>query len=186
MEIITTENNRVLRHDGIDYPLPALAGSAVVRLYSVPDGYWLGVQPTGQPKPVYAGRGAVLVGELELEPDEQAVLELAKNERLKYIITQSELASAAITERFSANERLSWTKQEAEAVALLAHPEAAAPLLRGMAAVRGIDVLDLRDRVLANVAAFEQASAQIIGYQQHLEDAVRSAGTVDDVLAVVW
>lgn len=108
----------------------------------------------------------------------------AKAAKSTEILTGSDAAMNAITSTYSANEKLSWPKQEAEAKALLADPNAPAPLLRGIADTRGIALTVLRDNVLANVEASEALTALILGTQQKYEDMVKAATTVEEVQAI--
>ena len=105
----------------------------------------------------------------------------AKAAKLREVLTGSDAAMNLITASYSENEKLSWPKQEAEAKALLADPNAPAPLLRGIADTRGIALTTLRDKVLANVEASEALTALILGTQQKYEDAVKAATTVEEV-----
>lgn len=124
-----------------------------------------------------------------IQPDESgypiAVSQPAPSASEVYAAKQREIRDksdafmAGLTSSYSLHEKLSWPKQEAEAKALAADTGADAPLLSGLAAQRGIDVLVLRDKVLANVSAYEAACAKIIGQQQAYEDALKAAG--DDV-----
>ena len=108
----------------------------------------------------------------------------AKAAKSTEILTGSDAAMNLITASYSENEKLSWPKQEAEAKALLADPDAPAPLLRGIADTRGIALTVLRDKVLANVEASEALTALILGTQQKYEDAVKAATTVEEVQAI--
>ncbi|GFM36891.1 hypothetical protein [Desulfovibrio psychrotolerans] len=98
------------------------------------------------------------------------------------IVSRADAFMSGLTSNYSEHEKLSWSKQEAEARALSADPDAAAPLLSGIAATRGIGLLDLRDRVLANVATYEAVSAAVLGTQQLYEDQLAAAG--DDAGAI--
>ena len=100
-------------------------------------------------------------------------LEDAKTLKLAEILGKADMAAQVITAGYSAMEQSSWPQQRAEAEALK-DDQAAAPLLRGIADVRGIDVLVLRDKVLANVAKAEAATIALLGQQQSYEDQVRA------------
>jgi hypothetical protein len=109
----------------------------------------------------------------------------ARRAKRREIIANADATMAALTTSYSDHEKLSWAKQEAEAHALTADPDAAAPLLRGIAAARGIDLADLVTRVLANVASYETASAAVLGQQQRYEDMLTAAGDdADAILAI--
>ena len=100
------------------------------------------------------------------------------------IITGANVAMQVITETYSENEKLSWSKQETEAKALLLDADAPAPLLRTIAQVRGIDLTELRDKVLANVSNYELATGHILGAQQKYEDQLKAATTLAEAQAV--
>lgn len=108
----------------------------------------------------------------------------AKNRKIDEILAASDVAAQAIKAGYSTIEQESWSKQEAEAKALLVDELASAPLLRGIAQNRGLDLLVLRDKVLANVALAEVATSIILGKQQALEDQVKAATTVEEVQSI--
>lgn len=139
-------------------------------------------ETTGAEVAAWNGDGWIVLPEYPPlpEPDIKA-LKAAKSTE---ILTGSDAAMNLITSTYSANEKLSWPKQEAEAKALLADPNAPALLLRGIADTRGIALTVLRDKVLANVEASEALTALILGTQQKYEDAVKAATTVEEVQAI--
>ncbi|MHC1701478.1 MAG: hypothetical protein AB9900_10925 [Humidesulfovibrio sp.] len=118
-------------------------------------------------------------------PPPEPTLAEAKAAKQAEIIAGADALLNALAVNYSAGEKLSWPKQEAEALSLAADAEAPAPLLRGIAAIRGIALADLRDKVLANVAEYEQATAFVLGTQQHLADLLAAASTVEEVQAIV-
>ncbi|MDY0186202.1 MAG: hypothetical protein RBR43_10040 [Desulfuromonadaceae bacterium] len=75
MQIIETETGRVLEADGQTYPLPSLHVDAMVHVYNTPDGIWYATQERGKPRPMFAGAGGELAGQLELTADPAAILE---------------------------------------------------------------------------------------------------------------
>jgi len=93
----------------------------------------------------------------------------AKAEKLTEIWEKSAAAMSSIRARYSQPEQDSWPAQERDARALLADPDAPAVVLRGIATAAGRDLMELRDKVLANVAAAELVTGQIIGQQQAFE-----------------
>ncbi|GFM37721.1 hypothetical protein [Desulfovibrio psychrotolerans] len=109
-------------------------------------------------------------------------VDAARSAKRREIVSRADAFMATLTANYSEHEKLSWSKQEAEARALSVDPDAAAPLLTGIAATRGIGLLDLRDRVLANVATYEAVSAAVLGQQQRYEDQLAAAG--DDAGAI--
>lgn len=101
--------------------------------------------------------------------------------KLREVLSGSDAALDELSYKYSQNEKLSWPKQETEAKALEANPDAPAPLLRGIASERGISVEELKNKVLANVAASEQTTSYILGKQQGYEDAIKAATTFEDL-----
>lgn len=87
----------------------------------------------------------------------------------------SDSANARLSElsaAYPAFELQSWAQQAREAEALAADQSSAAPLLSAIATARGLTVVELSARVRAKVAAYAEASGQIIGQRQALEDAL--------------
>ncbi|MNQ57315.1 hypothetical protein D3C85_714650 [compost metagenome] len=117
---------------------------------------------------------------------EQKTLAVAKATR-RALIDQEFCARAAhLTEGYPEPERLTWPVQQAEALAYQANPQAPTPYLDGLAAARGITAADMRQRTLAVVQAFMQASQQIVGTRQALQTSIDDAQTVAAVDAVAW
>lgn len=86
----------------------------------------------------------------------------------------------------------SWPQQVAEATALEGDANAAAPLIRQMAAMRSslgdtqeVRVVELARRIRQNAADWSAVAGPIIGKRQALEDAVAAAGSTADVAAIV-
>lgn len=65
--------NRELVVDGQTYPLQSLAVDAMVHVYNTPNGIWYATQKRGKPRPMYAGVGGELIGQLELPADPDSV-----------------------------------------------------------------------------------------------------------------
>ena len=172
----------------VSFPTPfAAEGYAVVFPTPAPAVDWY--HAAREIAPVLTSKGtwaqAWEVVDVPRTPEEEAErLAQAKAAKSAEILTGSDAAMNAITSSYSANEKLSWPKQEAEAKVLLADPNAPAPLLRGIADTRGIALTVLRDKVLANVEASEALTALILGTQQKYEDAVKAATTVEEVQAI--
>ncbi len=116
------------------------------------------------------------------------VLTLAdlRAEQLNAVNAAFERASQALTEGYPASERLTWPIQQAEALAWAADPAAPTPYLDGLAAARGIEPAELRQKTLDNVQAWMAASQQLIGRRQQLRDAIAAAATEDDIRAITW
>lgn len=181
-------------HGGITHPKNALARKPteseqvwVARLNS------MGVQPVqymeSQHNPLTERQGSAVGTEVDgywlisfPVPEPITAMELIAAKRAE-IVSKADAFMTGLTATYSEHEKLSWAKQEAEAKALAADPDAAAPLLSGIAATRGIAREVLRDKVLANVATYESVSAAVLGTQQLYEDQLAAAG--DDAGAIV-
>ncbi|WP_018125161.1 hypothetical protein [Desulfovibrio oxyclinae] len=112
---------------------------------------------------------------VEAVVDEAARLDDAAERKRREILAGADAAMDAATVEYSRAEIDSWPKQEAEAQALLADSTAPAPVLSGIAAKRGITLAQMRDKVLANVEAFELVCAEILGTQQAAEEQLKAA-----------
>jgi len=77
------------------------------------------------------------------------------------------------------SERESWPVQTGEARALLADPAAATPWIDAAAAARGLDRVELAQRIVAKDDAYRVIHGTLTGVRQALEDAIGAAG--DDV-----
>lgn len=119
------------------------------------------------------------------EEELAAVVADLKKQKLAEILAKSDAKMGELAPGYSASEKLSWPKQEAEAKELLIDENAPAPLLRGISSQRSMPLDTLRDKVLANVHAYEIASGVVIGMQQKFEDMVRAAQTISDVRAII-
>ena len=108
-----------------------------------------------------------------------------KARKLAEINAACDAALAALTASYPSSELLTFDKQEAEARALLADPEAATPFLTPLAAARGMTVEELARKVIAKADAFTTASGHVIGLRQKDEDRLKAAQSVEDVAAIV-
>ena len=95
---------------------------------------------------------------------------------------------ASVKARYTQAEIESWSKQEQGAKDLAAGETTteAAQFVAGIATLRGIPVDTLRDKILANVAAYGRLSTAVIGTQQRLDDLIKAAQTADDLAAITW
>jgi hypothetical protein len=86
---------------------------------------------------------------------------------------------------YGAMEKLTWDQQAAEADALVADPSAQAPLVRSIAAARGMSVLELAARIRANRAQWVVLSGYIVGQRLKYQDRLDAATTTEQVAAIV-
>ncbi|WP_051183011.1 hypothetical protein [Desulfocurvibacter africanus] len=111
-------------------------------------------------------------------------LEDVRKTKLVAILSSADAVGQVIYEGYSRLEQDSWPEQRADALALLADPDAPAPLIRAMALARGISETELRDKVLANVERARTISAAIMGQQQARETLAKAALTLAGLEAI--
>ena len=98
-----------------------------------------------------------------------AALREAKREE---VLAGADAAVARYMAEFSAVERETWPKQQAEVEALAADPQAPTPVLDALAQARGIPRDEQIAKARAKVAAFVPRSCFIVGTQQRYEDQI--------------
>ena len=111
-----------------------------------------------------------------------------KERKRREIWAAGDAILASVKARYTQAEIESWSKQEQGAKDLAAGEtdSEAAQFVAGIAALRGIPVETLRDKILANVAAYGRLSTAVIGTQQRLDDLIKAAQTADDLAAISW
>jgi len=110
----------------------------------------------------------------------------ARAEKLRQINQAFRDAASELTAGYPAEETLTWGIQQSEALAWQANSSAPTPYLDGLAAERGIDVLDMRQRTLNKVLQFMSASQVLVGVRQRLEHEIEDAQTVLEIDAISW
>lgn len=111
--------------------------------------------------------------------------EEAKADKLIEINMAADKTMAALISTYPEREISTFDKQEAEARAYIADPEAPTPLLLALAKARGISMDELVKRVIAKADAFATASGYIIGQRQALEDQLDTCKTLEEVQSIV-
>jgi hypothetical protein len=114
----------------------------------------------------------------KLSPTEK--LQKLKIDKIKELLEIVDNMINTYTYDYSETEKLSWAKQEKEALELLQDPNAEVPFLRKLASTRGIDLYVLRDRILFNIDNYVYLSSLIIGVQQKYIDLINSY-TIDNI-----
>lgn len=109
----------------------------------------------------------------------------AKAAKLSEINKAADKIMAALISTYPDREISTFDKQEAEARAYMADPEAPTPLLSALAKARGISMDELVKRVIAKADAFAAASGYIIGQRQALEDQLDTCKTLEEVQSIV-
>ena len=88
----------------------------------------------------------------------------------------------AIAAGYPPSERESWSVQTEEAKALLADPSAPTPWIDAAASARGLDRVELAQRIVAKDAQYRVISGTLSGVRQRIEDQIDAAG--DDQTAL--
>ncbi|MHB0820127.1 hypothetical protein ACYCFK_17855 [Stutzerimonas stutzeri] len=96
-----------------------------------------------------------------------------------------EIAIAQMTADYPASEIATWERQRAEVIAWDEDPEAATPWIDLAASARGLDRTEYLQRTLAKVRAFALASAYLTGRRQGIDDAIRSATSLQALQTIV-
>ena len=109
----------------------------------------------------------------------------AKAAKLSEINKAAYKIMAALISSYLVREISTFDKQEAEARAYMADPEAPTPLLSALAKARGLSMDELVKRVIAKADAFAAASGYIIGQRQALEDQLDTCKTLEEVQSIV-
>ena len=119
----------------------------------------------------------------ELTPEQKAakIKELADNLRQELALAY-EARMALIATGYPPSERESWPVQTEEAKALLADPMASTPWIDAAASARGLDRLELAQRIVAKDAQYRMYSGTLSGVRQRIEDQIDAAG--DDQAAL--
>jgi len=120
----------------------------------LPEG-WSGVEPTQPQASVAAAKQA------QIRDGAEAVL-------------------APLKAEYGPTEIASWDQQYEEANALEANPDAPAPLVRAIAAARGMDAAALAARIRANRAAWVAISGHVVGQRLAYQDALDAAAALPD------
>lgn len=92
----------------------------------------------------------------------------------------AEAVLAPLKAEYGPTEIASWDQQYEEANALEANPDAPAPLVRAIAAARGMDAAALAARIRANRAAWVAISGHVVGQRLAYQDALDAAAALPD------
>lgn len=114
-------------------------------------------------------------------------LEQVRATKIAEIMRAYDAAFAPIEAVYPAKERESWPIQLEEARAVLADPEAEAPMLSIQAAERGMGegVAELAQKIVANNARYRVTAGRLTGQQQRMYAEVNALATAEDVAAYV-
>ena len=113
-------------------------------------------------------------------------LDEAKVAKLAEINAACDAEIEAIKATYPDTEVMSWGKQETEARALVLDATADTPLIDAIASARGLDRVELANRIIAHADQFATASGASLGKRQKLKDEINTANRVKQVMAIVW
>ena len=124
--------------------------------------------------------GWVLIADEDLpQPDRTIVT----SDQLRTALTaEYERRMQAIAAGYPPSERESWPVQTSEAYALLVDAAAPTPWIDAAATARGVDRLELAQRIVAKDAQYRVISGTLSGVRQRIEDQIDAAG--DDQAAL--
>ena len=113
-------------------------------------------------------------------------LDEAKAAKLTEINAACDAEIEAIKVSYPDTEVMTWDKQEREARALVLDATADTPLIDSIASARGLDRVELANRIIANADQFATASGASLGKRHKLKDEINAATTVEQVAEIVW
>lgn len=97
------------------------------------------------------------------------------------------MAIETITPYYPTDEKVSFAKQEEEAIKYLANPEIAEkeiPCIAGIAKGRQMPLADLAQKIITKAGMFSTLSGVYMGRKQRIEDLVDKAKTIEEVQAI--
>ena len=116
-------------------------------------------------------------------PVQEPLQSQVSSDQLRTALTaEYERRMQAIAAGYPPSERESWPVQTAEAYALVADPQASTPWIDAASTARGLDRLELAQRIVAKDAQYRVVSGTLSGVRQRIEDQIDAAG--DDQAAL--
>lgn len=146
------------------YGLHRMLAAQGIELRNV-DGAWIANAPDEQV--------SQLIAEYNPWPTEKAA-------KFAEIDADFESAVSSLTAGWPQHEIQTWSKQESEARALVAKPDAPTPMLSTIAATRGLTVPELAQRVIRDADAFTAASAHFVGLRHKARQLVQALPDAGD------
>lgn len=117
-----------------------------------------------------------------LSTPEPQPLQVSSDQLRTALTAEYERRMQAIAAGYPPSERESWPVQTNEAYALLADPQASTPWIDAASSARGLDRLELAQRIVAKDAQYRVISGTLSGVRQRIEDQIDAAG--DDQAAL--
>ena len=118
------------------------------------------------------------------QPVEEPSLADAKIAKQAEVTNNADAFLSSMATEYGAYEKLTWDQQALEADAILADPDAPAPLVRAIAQARGMSALEMAQRIAANRAQWVALSGAVVGKRLAYQDALDAAQTVEEVAAI--
>lgn len=176
------EHGRV-KYSGTSHVLPPDSEGLVLEQLAPKGTWWNGLEfvPIGEPPSIAHRYDWPTHAWVDM-----ATLDVVKSIRRATIDREFCERASHLTDGYPEPERLTWGIQQVEALAFKDDPQAPTPYLDGLAAARGIEPEDMRQRTLAAVEAFMQASQHLVGTRQGLQAQIDAATTHAEVDAVAW
>lgn len=112
----------------------------------------------------------------QLSTPEPQPLQISSAQLRTALTAEYERRMQAIAAGYPPSERESWPVQTSEAYALLADPQASTPWIDAASAARGLDRLELAQRIVAKDAQYRVISGTLSGVRQRIEDQIDAAG----------
>ena len=119
------------------------------------------------------------------EPQDMPEAAALRHDLLAALTAEYERHMRGIASGYPPSERESWPVQTSEAHALLADPAASTPWIDAAATARGIDRLELANRIAAKDAQYRVFSGTLSGVRQRIEDQIDAAGDDQAALQVI-
>lgn len=145
--------------------------------------YWLPGDAWNTPARYMTELGPLPEGALLEAPGKD--VDTLRADKLAEINGKYNAATSALVSTYPSTELLTFDKQEQEARAYTAAPEAETPLVNALAAGRLMDKDELVRRIIAKADAFALAVGYYTGQRQHYEDQLAEAVTAADISAIV-
>lgn len=187
-----TVEGRNLIVDGVSYPIPPLPVPAKVKVWAVPEDYrsggvFIAVTPYGEPEEYPACASPVLIGEVEIDPDREAVLDAAKKEMRRRVNAERDLQEVMpfgyLGKRFDADERsvsrIMGAVQAAQAALAAGVPFS----VDWVCADNTVVTLDAQ-QMIALPAALAQRVYAVHMHGRVLKAQVEAAASLDDLAAI--
>ena len=112
-------------------------------------------------------------------------LQVSSDQLRTALTAEYERRMQAIAAGYPPSERESWPVQTSEAYALLVDATAPTPWIDAAASARGLDRLELAQRIVAKDAQYRIVSGTLSGVRQRIEDQIDAAGSDVNALKLI-